>query len=71
MGRNQTLLVLNMTDKRQTAEKLLKKAYDVYIDLMLSDLPIDRIGEVAVEDVSGFGTTVDEKVLEIKRLKIK
>ncbi len=49
-------------------EKQLKKAYDAYIDLMLYDFPVERIYELVAGDVTGYGTTVDEKVLDIKRL---
>ncbi|HRX11661.1 MAG TPA: nuclear transport factor 2 family protein, partial [Draconibacterium sp.] len=48
---------------------MLKKSYDDYIDLMLYDFPLDRINEIIVSDVTGYGTTLDEKVLEIKRLE--
>ena len=50
-------------------EKLLQKAYDAYIDLMLRDFPLDRIEELVVSDVTGFGTTLDEKILDLNRLK--
>ena len=50
-------------------QQLLKKSYDDYIDLMLYDFPLDRINEIIVSDVTGYGTTLDEKVLEIKRLE--
>ncbi len=49
-------------------EILLKKAYDEYIDLMLYDFPIERVDELVAGDISGYGTTVDEKVLDINRL---
>jgi len=50
-------------------EKLLKEAYSKFIDLVLFDFPVDRIGEIIADDVSGYGTTIDEKVLEMSRLK--
>jgi len=50
-------------------EKLLKKTYDEYINLMLYDFPIEKISEIVANDVTGYGTTVDEKVLEIKKIK--
>ena len=46
-------------------EKLLNKTYDEYLQLMLYDFPVEKINEIAVDDVTGYGTTVDEKVLEI------
>ncbi len=49
-------------------EKLLKGAYDAYINLMLYDFPIDQVEDVVDNDVTGYGTTTDERVLEIKRL---
>jgi len=50
-------------------EKLLKKTYDNYINLMLYDFPVEKISEIVANDVTGYGTTIEEKVLEIKRLK--
>jgi signal transduction histidine kinase len=50
-------------------EKLLKKTFDDFIELMLYDFPVERIGDLIAEDVSGYGTTVDEKFLDIKRFK--
>lgn len=50
-------------------EKLLKKTFDDFIELMLYDFPVERMGDLIAEDVSGYGTTVDEKVLEINRFK--
>ena len=52
-----------------TKEKLLEEAFEKYIDLMLYDFPVERTGEIVANDVSGYGTTLDEKVLEINRLK--
>jgi signal transduction histidine kinase len=50
-------------------KKLLKEAFDAYITLMLYDFPLDRISEIVVDNVTGYGTTVDERVLEVDRLK--
>jgi signal transduction histidine kinase len=50
-------------------KKLLKEAFDAYITLMLYDFPLDRISEIVADNVTGYGTTVDERVLEIDRLK--
>ena len=50
-------------------EKSLKKTYTKYLDLMLYDFPIDRIKEIVVDDVTGYGTTIDERVLDISRIK--
>ncbi len=50
-------------------EKLLKKAYDDYLDLMLYDFPVEKIDEIVDLDVKGYGTTVDEKFLEINRFR--
>ena len=49
-------------------EKQLKKAYSDFLDLMLYDFPLERVREIVADDVTGFGTTVDEKILEINRL---
>ncbi len=52
-----------------TKANLLKKVYDQYIDLMLYDFPLDRMSEIIAGNVTGFGTTMDERVLEITGLK--
>lgn len=49
-------------------EKGLAKTYQDYIDLMLYDFPVERIGEIVDEKVTGYGTTIDEKILERSRL---
>ena len=48
-------------------EKLLQETYDKFIQLMLYDFPVERISEIVVDDVTGYGTTIDERVLEVKR----
>jgi len=53
----------------QEREKLLEKAYGEWLDLILYDFPIERIDEIVVEDVKGYGSTQDEKFLEIQRLR--
>ncbi len=55
-----------MDSKKQ---QLLEKAYDEYIKLMMYDFPLDKISEIVANDVTGYGTTLDEKVLEIERLR--
>ncbi len=49
--------------------QMLNKAYDEYIKLMLYEFPVERISEIVVNDVTGYGTTVDEKILDLNRLK--
>ncbi|HRX96484.1 MAG TPA: FixH family protein, partial [Bacteroidales bacterium] len=49
-------------------EKLLKKTYDDYIKLMLDDFPVDNMDSIVAKDVTGYGTTLDEKVEDINRL---
>jgi len=55
-----------MTTKK---EKLLHNTYEKYLDLVLHDFPLDRINEIAVKDVMGYGTTIDEKIIQIEDLR--
>jgi len=48
---------------------LLAKAYKNWMDLMLNDFPLERIKEIVKDDVMGYGTTLDEKILSIGGLK--
>jgi signal transduction histidine kinase len=50
-------------------EQQLKKTYTDFLDLMLYDFPVERVSEIVADDVTGYGSTFDEKILEIKRLK--
>ena len=50
-------------------QKSLNDAYDKFMDLMLGDLPLDSVNELAVDDVTGYGSTVDEKINDINRLR--
>lgn len=50
-------------------EKLLNKAHEQYFELILGDFPLEQMDEIFAEDISGWGTTVDEKILEINRLR--
>lgn len=50
-------------------KKQLREAYDAYIEIMLSDFPLERIGEFVADDVMGYGTTLDEQILDISRLR--
>lgn len=49
--------------------KLLNDTYNTFMDLMLGDLPLDSINDLAVEDVTGYGSTADEKIYDINRLR--
>jgi len=55
-----------MTDRKN---KLLDKAYTTFIDVMLGDFPLGLLEKVAADDVMGYGTTVDEKIHDLKGLK--
>ncbi len=56
-----------MTDKIPT---LLNKVYTSFLDLMFySNDPLDLLDNYVVEDVMGYGTTLDEKVFDLKGLK--
>ncbi len=50
-------------------EKLLQKAYNDYIDIILYNFPIDRIEEIVDENLKGFGSTTDEKFVNINRFR--
>ncbi|TSA30628.1 MAG: hypothetical protein D4R68_00425 [Ignavibacteriales bacterium] len=50
-------------------EKLLKETYDTFLNLILYDSPLDRMREYIADDVMGYGTTLDEKILDIMRLR--
>ena len=38
------------------------------MEMLLYDFPLDRIDDIVVDEVMGYGTTLDEKILDIKRL---
>ena len=44
--------------------ELLKKAYDTLQQLVWYNYPLDQAREIAVEDVMGYGTNIDEKILD-------
>ncbi|MEZ5103941.1 MAG: ATP-binding protein [Draconibacterium sp.] len=50
-------------------EKQLTRIYDEYIDLMLYDFPIEKINEIVADDIKGFGSTRDEKFVELNRFR--
>ncbi len=55
-----------MTEK----EKLLNASYDKFMDIGLSiDPSLDDLEELAVVDVMGFGTAVDEKLFTLSALR--
>ncbi len=55
-----------MNSKR---EKQLNDFYKKYMDLLLGDAPLDTVYEIAVQNVMGYGTTLDEKIMEVERLR--
>jgi signal transduction histidine kinase len=64
-------LLNNKTIAPMTIKKdvLLAKVYKNWMDLMLNDFPLERIKEIVKDDVMGYGTTLDEKILSIGGLK--
>lgn len=51
-------------------KKLLSEALQKVLDMTITDnFPLDNIGEFVVSDVTGFGTTVDERISDIAGLK--
>lgn len=50
-------------------EQLLNNTYEKFLDLVLGDFSLERIDEIAVQDVMGYGTTIDEKLFEIEGLQ--
>ena len=53
------------SNKERSAEESYKK----FLDIMLYDVPLKQLDELVVNDVAGYGTTLDEKILEIERLR--
>jgi hypothetical protein len=53
------------SNKERSAEESYKK----FLDIMLYDVPLNQLEELVVNDVTGYGTTLDEKILEIERLR--
>ena len=49
-------------------EKILNNAYLAFMDLMMKDLPLERMPEFISEHVMGYGTTVHEKLFGIEAL---
>ncbi|RKD90221.1 ATP-binding protein [Mangrovibacterium diazotrophicum] len=52
-----------------TKAKQLQQAFDDYINLIAYDFPIERMSDFVVEDLKGFGSTLDEKFLDIGRFR--
>ena len=50
-------------------EKLLNETYQRFIDLLIGDSPLESVYEIVVDNVMGYGTTIDEKIMEIGRLR--
>ncbi len=50
-------------------EELLNETYKNFCDAILLNFPKERIGELVVEDVMGYGTTIDEKIHGIEGLQ--
>ncbi|MCK5456515.1 MAG: nuclear transport factor 2 family protein, partial [Melioribacteraceae bacterium] len=46
-------------------EKLLKETYDKFIQISISDFQMEGMEKFIDQDIMGYGTTVDEKVLTI------
>ncbi|HSL90883.1 MAG TPA: nuclear transport factor 2 family protein, partial [Ignavibacteriaceae bacterium] len=54
---------------RSEKEKSAHEAYKKFLDIMLYDVPLKQLDDLVVNDVTGYGTTLDEKILEIERLR--
>jgi hypothetical protein len=50
-------------------EKSAHEAYKKFLDIMLYDVPLEQLDELVESDLTGYGTTLDEKILEIERLR--
>jgi len=50
-------------------EKLLQDAYQSFFNLLLEDFPLERMNELVVDDITGFGSTLDEKIPDISRFR--
>ncbi len=50
-------------------KELLDKTHKNFLSSMLLEFPQERIGELVVEDVMGYGTTIDEKMFGVKALQ--
>ncbi len=50
-------------------EALLEEAYKAVFQMALIDFVPDRLSEFAAEDVMGYGTTIDEKILDREGLR--
>ena len=50
-------------------ERSAEESYRKFLDIMLYDVPLIQLDELVVNDVAGYGTTLDEKILEIERLR--
>ncbi len=58
-----------MTDRKTTLLKL-DKAYTSFVDLILtSNNSLDQLDRFVADDVMGYGTTLDEKIHNLKGLK--
>ena len=47
----------------------LNNAYQTFVRLVISEGPVDQLGEVATADVMGYGTTIDEIIHDLTGLK--
>jgi signal transduction histidine kinase len=54
-----------MTEKK---EKLLNEAHSMYFKLMLGNHPLEGLNDYVVDDVMGYGTTLEEKIFGIENL---
>jgi signal transduction histidine kinase len=52
----------------ETKEKLLIEAHSMYFKLMLGNHPLESMNQYVVDDVMGYGTTLEEKVFGIDSL---
>jgi signal transduction histidine kinase len=50
-------------------EALLNETHKNFLNSLLMKFPKERVGELVVEDVMGYGTTIDEKIQSVKGLQ--
>jgi len=55
-----------MASKKQD---LLTKTYNEFYDIVLYNAGLERLAAIVAEDVMGYGTTIDEKIVDLKGLQ--
>ncbi len=59
-----------MTDPRdKNSESDLDKVYDMFMKVMIMEADIDLLNDLVIPDITGFGTTIDERIHGIAECK--